>query len=602
MLGFFPLSFKPISANTANVTTTTVSSVVLTSGTTWTVPPGVAAGSVITVETWGAGSGGNGRVASTFGAGGGGGGYAKSNYVVTPNDISAGITYAIGTGSAGTSGANSTAGGDTTFAVYTNLLHDNTNQNVALGTTAFPSNNWSFNFGANPNNGILATIVGYGIDGSTNLPYIDINFSGTTTVSDITTLYFDTSVTTTAGLNYVQSGYAAIVGGTSTNITGFYFTWIANNGGSYLSTQSTAFTPTTTLTRFTNSASMAATANNANLSFQFAFNIGNAINCTMRLAGVQFEQAASATFVKTTPGYTLAKGAAAATGTTGATGGQAASSIGTLLTYNGGNGANYSASGAGGGGAAGALGAGANGTTAGGTGDNGSGGAGGAAGTTAHAGTANALGGGGGGGLTAAGTAGAGGLPGGGGGGADIATGTGGAGANGQIKITYSQVLTPTIGTAFGSNAVSSAVIFDKINIVGTASGSNATTSAVIFDQAISIGTASGSNAVSSAVIFDKINSVGTSSGAGNASGVVAGETAIIGTSSGAGDAIGVSAIAGTSIVGTITGTSDASAETIAQISVQGYVFDSFGDAIGAGNYIYAPIVIHARPLITWMS
>ena len=67
---------------------------------TWLVPTNLPAGTQITVETLGGGSGGSGTGA-TEGGGGAGGSYASSNYYVTPNDRANGVTYTIGIGGAG---------------------------------------------------------------------------------------------------------------------------------------------------------------------------------------------------------------------------------------------------------------------------------------------------------------------------------------------------------------------------------------------------------------------------------------------------------------------------------------------------------------------
>src|SRR6185437_2919338 len=99
---------------------------------TWTVPPDCPAGTTIVAETWGAGAGASGRVSTTFGAAGAGGAYAKENYVVTANDVTNGIPYVVGAGSAGTSGANPTAGGYTIFG--TNVI-GNSNMNGAVTGT-----------------------------------------------------------------------------------------------------------------------------------------------------------------------------------------------------------------------------------------------------------------------------------------------------------------------------------------------------------------------------------------------------------------------------------------------------------------------------------
>jgi hypothetical protein len=420
----------------------TLQQIVLTSGSTWTVPTAISSGATLQVESWGAGSGGSGRVGSNYGAGGGAGAYVKSSYIITPNDIANGISYVIGTGSAGSSGANPSTGGNTSWSTNNlNLIRNTTNVGAITGSPGTIPTNWLANNGTA---GLTQTVVGFGTDPGTGLPYIDVNWTGTTT-STYTGLFFDTAAVGIAADQYLISCYVGVVGGSLTNLSnaGFNLECNAYNGGTYISTSTTYFSSiVNTLTRYV-STNFTAPASTTILQpfFQFGFNsTGLAVNVTFRLAGMQFEQTSSSTptYFKTTPGYSLAAGGNPPSGTTGGTGGTTAASIGTLA-YAGGAGAAYSASGSGGGGAAGNAGAGGNATA---NGGNGIGGAGAAVSaiTPGNAGTANVEGGGGGGGLTVAGTAGAGAIPAGGGGGAAVATGTGGAGANGQIRLTYQQI------------------------------------------------------------------------------------------------------------------------------------------------------------------
>ncbi len=81
----------------------------------WTVPAGVTQ---LTVECWGGGGGGGySNTRGLAGGGGGGGAYAKKTITVTPGQL---ISFAIGSGGSGGSGANS--GGDTWFYNATTVL------------------------------------------------------------------------------------------------------------------------------------------------------------------------------------------------------------------------------------------------------------------------------------------------------------------------------------------------------------------------------------------------------------------------------------------------------------------------------------------------
>ena len=240
------------------------------------------------------------------------------------------------------------------------------------------------------------------------------------------------------------SVYVAVVAGSLTNIGAVLLNWdtYTSGFGFLAQTGTTSITVTGSLTRFTLTATNPATTAFVQPYIQFTYTTPVAIDVTFRIAGLQFEQAAAATFYKSAPGYTLALGGAAPIGTAGGVG-TATGCIGTIATFAGGSGAAFNAAGSGGGGSAGKAGAGAAGTTAGhgGTADNGSGGAGGAVKTTTpgNPGTSNVEGGGGGGALTTVlGIGGAGGAPGGGGGGSDFTSGTrtGGTGGSGQIRLT----------------------------------------------------------------------------------------------------------------------------------------------------------------------
>jgi hypothetical protein len=94
-----------------------VITVILTSGTSWTVPSTVS--SLASVECWGAGGGAAGSFGVSYG-GGGGGAYAKKiALAVTPG---ASITYSIGSGGTSPINAAGTNGGDTWFLNSSTVL------------------------------------------------------------------------------------------------------------------------------------------------------------------------------------------------------------------------------------------------------------------------------------------------------------------------------------------------------------------------------------------------------------------------------------------------------------------------------------------------
>ncbi|MCS6934858.1 MAG: PKD domain-containing protein [Chitinophagales bacterium] len=99
-----------------NVTAQT-QTVILTSGSTWTVPSGVYS---ITVHCWGGGGGGGRSAQDGRGCGGGGGGaYARKTLNVTPGQV---FNFSIGAGGLGNSTGSGNPGGDTWFGSPTTVL------------------------------------------------------------------------------------------------------------------------------------------------------------------------------------------------------------------------------------------------------------------------------------------------------------------------------------------------------------------------------------------------------------------------------------------------------------------------------------------------
>jgi hypothetical protein len=413
---------------------------------TWTVPADCPAGTVVTTEAWGAGAGASGRVGTTFGSGGGGGAYAKGPYTVTSTDVSNGISYIVGAGSAGVSGANPVKGGYSIFGC--NSINNSTNVGAVV-SGALPTG-WAVTGAV----GLTTTVAALGTDGTTGLSYIDITISGTPS----STANYKMGLQANAIASMVPvtlaawnlSGYFAVSAGALTNVGSPF---LAVDGISianvYVSTPIIVdlSTITGTLTRKSGTASFGTTVELGYCYFGFSATSGSAVNCTFRIAGLQFSLGSSLLAYMPTPGCVLASGGFPPQALVGGLAGPTASSIGSTAKFAGGAGAAYNASGSGGGGSGGKDGAGVAGNTTGvgGQGDATTGGLGGAVKTTSpgNPGTANAEGGGGGGGLTTvAGTGGAGGAPGGGGGGAAVATGTGGTGGAGQIRLTYTPVVT----------------------------------------------------------------------------------------------------------------------------------------------------------------
>jgi hypothetical protein len=421
-------------------------SVLLTStGTsqTWSASSVPPAGTRIKAEGWGPGSGGS--RGTSNGAGGSGGAYAVAPaYVVTPNDVANGISFSIPAGGAGAGAANSSAPGDTSWS--TNNLNTFPSTDVSAAVPGTPGT-WPTNWGILADAGLTTSIIGVGIDAGTGLPYIDVRWFGTTNSTAFQWAWNSaTNPTCSASVQWTGSFYFAVVGGTTTNCTDlnnqiqsgpdFFDNYL---GGPPWATSLNSVSPAA---RVSTTVTMTATARtDAYLSVIITCNSGAAVDITLRIAAPQFEQAAAASFWKSTPGYCLAKGGGGTSGGTGGTGGAAASCIPSTGAFSGGNGATRT-QGGGGGGAAGPDGAGGNASSAtGGTGDGGN---------VTGSGTSDARGGSGGLGSTSTDTAG--GTPGAGGGGQTSGTtGTGSAGGPGRIKLTW--VLSASASPSFFSLA-----------------------------------------------------------------------------------------------------------------------------------------------------
>jgi hypothetical protein len=139
--------------------TTSNTSVVLTSGSSWTVPSGIT-----TVKVWAIGAGGGGAGAggsnNSAGGGGGSGGVGYREFSVTPGEA---ISYAIGSGGAGGSGPqNGFDGQDTTVTISGQTIR-------GRGGTGGRYNNGSTGNGGSATGGSSQKIGGEGAGASGNM-------------------------------------------------------------------------------------------------------------------------------------------------------------------------------------------------------------------------------------------------------------------------------------------------------------------------------------------------------------------------------------------------------------------------------------------------
>jgi hypothetical protein len=191
-----------------------------------------------------------------------------------------------------------TGGGLTTIV---NLIRNTTpSLGSASGTPGILPTNWS---GAL--DGTTQTVVGTGLsDPSTNLPYIDINFTGTPIVGDPAILFDNTtSIGVLPSSPYTMSAYVSLSGGSATNFIGFNIqTNEFTSTGAYNNTGSDVFlnvTATPTLMSVTKTTAVGTTS--IVPFFAAQMNPGTPVNATVRFSGIQFQTGSSVTTFQQTP-------------------------------------------------------------------------------------------------------------------------------------------------------------------------------------------------------------------------------------------------------------------------------------------------------------
>lgn len=155
------------------------------------------------------------------------------------------------------------------------------------------------------NTGSLTQTLGFGRDSGSGYPYCDVRWNGTSNTTNLQIL-FGGIVVPASALAYVLSAYVALTAGNLTNVTAIGMNWDNYTGdlNSSAFTSSgayTAFTPTGTLARQSTTATSNATANVIYPSVFININSGVAIDFTLRIAGIQFEQGTVPTFWSPTP-------------------------------------------------------------------------------------------------------------------------------------------------------------------------------------------------------------------------------------------------------------------------------------------------------------
>jgi hypothetical protein len=180
----------------------------------------------------------------------------------------------------------------------TNALHSSGSFGASPGSPGVLPTGWSIA----PLNGLVQTVAGTGAE--SGIPYVDINFAGTTSAAGATVVYYDgtTAIPALTGQTWTASHFAKISGGSVANITGFSFAlseWTSagvfvSNGGASNSSVPTTAALNTQRQQFSRVLNGGGTTAYVDSTISFSYNSGVAINITLRLSA-QIEQNASAT-------------------------------------------------------------------------------------------------------------------------------------------------------------------------------------------------------------------------------------------------------------------------------------------------------------------
>jgi hypothetical protein len=192
----------------------------------------------------------------------------------------------------------------------TNEVRNNTMVGAVTGTPGTLPTNWGFT-GAGLgtlSSSVVATGISNGID------YIDIRIFGTTSTTSLNIRFENpANVTTVLNENWTNSTYVAMIGGSTSNLTGIGVGLMERTSVGAFLISSTTFILSlinSTLTRYnhTRTASQATVAQ-IEPNIQFSFNSGVAIDVTLRIGLPQIEKALFATSVIKTTGSVATRNA-----------------------------------------------------------------------------------------------------------------------------------------------------------------------------------------------------------------------------------------------------------------------------------------------------
>ncbi len=144
--------------------------------------------------------------------------------------------------------------------------------------------------------GTTFSVVGVGTD-ENGIGYVEVRFQGTPTATTVEVRFSDnTNAPAILGQTFTASAHVAMVGGSLTNISSANMRIAERtSAGTQLTSGGSSFTPTSTFTRY----SYTRTTNQATVAFvvgliRLNVTIGAAIDVTLRIGGVQLEDAPTA--------------------------------------------------------------------------------------------------------------------------------------------------------------------------------------------------------------------------------------------------------------------------------------------------------------------
>lgn len=178
-----------------------------------------------------------------------------------------------------------------------NQLRNAAGSGAVAGTPGTLPTSW---VATTPIDGLARNIIGSGVDAATNLPYVDVQWAGTSGTAGNTTLLAPGAqnfIVAAVDQTWTASVYLALVGGSLTNVTLLTFGIRYNNGAASSVTSQTvsALGVTAAPTRYsTTFAAADATTAFVNCTLVANFTNSSAVDMTLRIIAPQISRGAAA--------------------------------------------------------------------------------------------------------------------------------------------------------------------------------------------------------------------------------------------------------------------------------------------------------------------